>query len=196
MQFSSVRRIKPPEFEPLSLSEVKQHLRIMQGVNEDDAYLLGLISAVRNYFEARTGQTTTRTWWRAKVAGCWTCSTLGVELPYPPLSTAPDGSDGVTITWESSAADPADIVVDRTDYPGTIRYEGPDSPGCSEQATITWYAGVNSPEEIPQLWKTAMLVLLGHWYENRQAVITDSGALEVPMSFDLIIGACSYDGRG
>ena len=42
MQFSSVRRIKPPEFEPLSLSEVKQHLRIMQGVNEDDAYLTRL----------------------------------------------------------------------------------------------------------------------------------------------------------
>lgn len=196
MHFHSIRRVKQPDFEPVTLSEAKAHLRIMECVTEDDAYLIGLIAAARHYFENRVGQTTTRTQWRAKVHGWWTCSCMGAEVPYPPLAGDASGH-GVTLSWDGGTADAADIVVDAIAYPGTVRYDGADGPPCDKgDATITWWAGVDSPSDIPALWKSAMLMLIGHWYENRQAVVTDSGAMEVPMSFDLIVGACSFDGRG
>jgi uncharacterized phiE125 gp8 family phage protein len=199
--FSSIRRKTPPNFEPISLSEAKQHLRIMDGVHEDDAYIMALISSARMYFENRVGQTTTLTQWQAKAKGWWTCSCVGTELPYPPLTTPTNGDPPVAITWKDGdgnvhVVDQSDIVVDEEAYPGTVRYCGASEPPCESNATVTWWAGVNSPAEIPQMWKTAMLLLVGHWYENRQAVVTDSGAIDVPMSFDMVIGACSYDGRG
>ena len=199
--FSSIRRKTPPNFEPISLSEAKQHLRIMEGVHEDDAYIMALISSARMYFENRVGQTTTLTQWQAKAKGWWTCSCVGVELPYPPLTTPTNGAPPVAITWKDGdgnvhEVDESDLVVDEEAYPGTVRYSGASEPPCESNATVTWWAGVNSPAEIPQMWKTAMLLLVGHWYENRQAVVTDSGAIDVPMSFDMVIGACSYDGRG
>lgn len=199
--FSSIRRKTPPNFEPISLSEAKQHLRIMDGVHEDDAYIMALISSARMYFENRVGQTTTLTQWQAKAKGWWTCSCVGAELPYPPLTTPTNGDPPVVITWKDGdgnvhVVDESDLVVDEEAYPGTVRYSGASEPPCESNATVTWWAGVNSPAEIPQMWKTAMLLLIGHWYENRQAVVTDSGAIDVPMSFDMVIGACSYDGRG
>ena len=199
--FSSVRRKTPPNFEPISLSEAKQHLRIMDGVHEDDAYIMALISSARMYFENRVGQTTTLTQWQAKAKGWWTCSCVGTELPYPPLTTPTNGDPSVAITWKDGDGNvhevaESDLVVDEEAYPGTVRYIGASEPPCESNATVTWWAGVNSPAEIPQMWKTAMLLLVGHWYENRQAVVTDSGAIDVPMSFDMVIGACSYDGRG
>ena len=64
MSFSSIRRATQPDFEPLSLSEVKSHLRIMQDMKDDDQYLMGLIAAARIYFENRVGQTTTLVQWK------------------------------------------------------------------------------------------------------------------------------------
>jgi len=176
-------------------------LRIMDGVHEDDAYIMALISSARMYFENRVGQTTTLTQWQAKAKGWWTCSCVGTELPYPPLTTPTNGDPSVAITWKDGDGNvhevaESDLVVDEEAYPGTVRYIGASEPPCESNATVTWWAGVNSPAEIPQMWKTAMLLLVGHWYENRQAVVTDSGAIDVPMSFDMVIGACSYDGRG
>lgn len=194
--FLSVRRKAPPLFEPVTLTEAKRHLRIMDGVHEDDTYIMGLIASARHYFENRIGQTTTKTQWQGKIHGWWTCSCMGTELPYPPLNDSP-----VEITWLDGDGNqqsiPSDeLTVDPLAYPATVRYIGQSEPPCESQATVTWWAGVDSPAEIPQMWKVAMLMLVGHWYENRQAVVTDSGAIDVPMAFDMIIGACSYDGRG
>jgi len=35
---------------------------------------------------------------------------------------------------------------------------------------------------------TAMLLLIGHWYENREAVVTGSTATELPMAVHALIG--------
>jgi uncharacterized phiE125 gp8 family phage protein len=200
MQFSSVRRVKQPDFEPISLAEAKDHLRIMQAVTDDDTYIMGLISAARVAFEARTAQTTTKTQWRAKVGGYDPCSCMGYEIPYPPLCEMPDGESPVQVWWTSDDgqkeyADPEDLVIDWDAYPMTVKYGGIDLGECGSMATIQWWAGVNAPAEIPQIWKSAMLFIIGHWYENRAAVSTDGGAMEIPMQFEMAMAACSFDGR-
>ena len=197
MSFSSIRRATQPDFEPLSLSEVKSHLRIMQDMKDDDQYLMGLIAAARIYFENRVGQTTTLVQWRAKTKGWNSCSCVGQELPYPPLYV--DDDHPVTLSYEDDAGNTVvvsdmDIKYDQTNYPGTVNYTGP-SPGCDTTMTIEWWAGVDAPMKISQLWKSCMLVLIGHWYENRSAVSTEGGGVEVPMSFDMMAAGCSYDGR-
>ena len=197
MSFSSIRRSTQPDFEPLSLSEVKSHLRIMPDMKDDDQYLMGLIAAARIYFENRVGQTTTLIQWRAKTKGWNSCSCVGKELPYPPLYV--DENHPITLSYEDDACNTVvvsemDINHDDANYPGTVNYTGP-SPGCDTTMTIEWWAGVDAPMKISQLWKSCMLVLIGHWYENRSAVSTEGGGVEVPMSFDMMAAGCSYDGR-
>ena len=197
MSFSSIRRSTQPDFEPLSLSEVKSHLRLMADMKDDDQYLMGLIGAARIYFENRVGQTTTLVQWRAKTKGWNTCGCVGQELPYPPLYV--DENHPITLSYEDDAGNTvivsdADITSDPTNYPGTVNYTGP-SPGCDTTMTIEWWAGVDAPIKISQLWKSCMLVLIGHWYENRSAVSTEGGGVEIPMSFDMMTAGCSYDGR-
>jgi uncharacterized phage protein (predicted DNA packaging) len=41
--------------------------------------------------------------------------------------------------------------------------------------------------EIKQKWKQAMLLLIGHWYEHRESVITGSISAEIPMTTDMLL---------
>ena len=61
----------PPAVEPIALDEAKRHLRIEDGVSEDDALVGTLISAVRIWAENFTGRAfITQTWERKLDAFC------------------------------------------------------------------------------------------------------------------------------
>ena len=123
---------QPPAVEPLSLEEVKLHLRNNPGdTSEDKDIIAPLISAAREYCE---------------VSGTAT-------LPRGPVISV----DSVTVDGEAVEYT-ADV------RRGTVTV---NKPG----AVITYTAGY---EETPYLVRQAMLLLIGHWYTNREAVIQGS----------------------
>jgi uncharacterized phiE125 gp8 family phage protein len=159
----------PAVEEPLSLSEVKAHLRL--DTSDEDALLMPMISSARQSVEAHTGRVLMR-------------QTRDIILPEfsdlmrlgAPLASV------VSISY----VDPngASQTVPSTDYlviaptaspetPGfvTLAY-GKDWPSTRDQinaVTIRAELGYASRDAVPASLRSAMLLLIGDLYENREA---------------------------
>lgn len=149
MEADMVITRQPPAVEPLSLEEVKLHLRNNPGdTSEDKDIIAPLISAAREYCENYCGKSFAEQSITAypEVSGTMT-------LPRGPVISV----DSVTVDGEAVEYT-ADV------RRGTVTV---NKPG----AVITYTAGY---EETPYLVRQAMLLLIGHWYTNREAVIQGS----------------------
>jgi len=185
--------IRHPRVEPVSLTEVKEHLRILPENAEDDHYVQGLIATARRLVESRLGITMVETQYRAKLCGhtgcgC-SCGCGGIELPNPPLLV--DDEHPVVISTPAGILDPDDFEVDADRYPAVIKplrgFRGP--------ATITYWAGLMPEDENQPTLKTAIMLAVGHLYKHREAVSSDVSMIVTPMAFDALLSAESYSGR-
>ncbi len=68
---------------------------------------------------------------------------------------------------------------------------GQSWPGArsGEPVVVRYVAGYGVAGDVPALLKRAMLLLIGHWYENREAVVVASGtvATALPLAVDSIL---------
>lgn len=187
-----------PTSEPVSLADAKNHLRVDDDVTEDDALIAGLVTAAREEFENQADRTLFTTTYRL-VLDAWPSSYI-ITLPRPPLVSVTsivytDDEDNAT-TLSSS-----DYIVDVDAWPGRIVLRSSASwPSVTLREAggivITYVAGYASTSNVPQRHKQAILMLVGHWYENREAVAT-SGAVpkSYPMAWDAIVAAARWEER-
>lgn len=177
-----------PTSEPVTVSEAKAQLRV--DISDDDTLISDIISGARQAFEEINGRSLFTTTWKLILDG-WPSKPY-IELPRPPLASVTSiayvDSDGNTTVWDSS-----NYVVETDRTPGRVHlaYNAnwptatlrPASP-----ITITYVAGWADVDNIPQRYKQAILLLVGHWYENREAIVT-SGAVpkQVPLGYDSIL---------
>lgn len=177
-----------PAIEPISLATAKLHCKIDDG--DDDALVSALITTARRWCEARLGQqliTATRKLFLDELCG------REITLPYSPLQSVTSvqyvDSGGTTQTWSSSLYD-----VDANDKPGRIRPAwGQVWPAFRYQMnaiTVTYVCGYGTAEtDVPAPIRQAMLLLIGHWYENREAV-TIGNALsfqDIPLTVESLL---------
>ena len=159
-----------PVAEPIALSDVKVFLRTIVGdTSEDDAVLIPMISAARMFCEDATG--------RALVPQTITAHPRtfksGAELPRPPIATLVSATykdkDGV----EHEMAEGDCIISNDKVYfinPPTTKLFGADP------ISVTYTAGYTN---LPASLRQAMLMLIAHWYNNREAVQIGSRINEV-----------------
>jgi uncharacterized phiE125 gp8 family phage protein len=202
--------VTPPRVEPVTLSEAKEHLRILPENAEDDAYVQGLISAGRRIIESRLGITMVATQYRAKVCGnagrgcSCCCSDRGIQLPHPPLLV--DADHPITVETEDGEVmtyPPVERRSRRAAAPGPAFEVDPDQRpavliprrGWRGPATITYWAGLPPAAPQPATLKNALLLMVGHLYKHREAVTTDGSAFVLPMGFDALVAAESWSGR-
>jgi len=185
----------PPRVEPVTLTEAKEHLRILPENAEDDAYVQGLIAAARRLVESRLGVTMCATQYRAKVCGhtgcgcsCG-CNSGGIELPYPPVLV--DATHPITVTTADGEVPADQFEVDADARPAALY----PRRGWRGSATITYWAGLPPGSPQPETLKAAVLLVVGHLYKNREAVSTESGAVVLPIAFDALVAAESWSGR-
>lgn len=157
----------PPAIEPVSLSDVKAHLRLSQ--NDDDALLGTLISAARRRIEAETG--------RALIAQGWSCylddwpGTGLVDLPVAPLIAV----TGVTVYGDDdtpASIDPAHYYVDTVSLPPRLALRGsrvwPPPGRAANGIEIALTAGFGTTAaSVPDDLRNAVMQLVAHLYENR-----------------------------
>lgn len=165
-----------PTLEPVTIAEVKEHLRLDTTTDVEDSYLAALITAARVHVESVTNRAlVTQTWdeyWDE-----WPASEL--LLSRAPLVSV------TSLSYTDSAA--ATSVVSATLYdvdtdstPGRITLGYGDSwPSVvlhpKNPIAVRYVAGYGSTAvvavaSIPRPIKQALLLLVGHWYESREAV--------------------------
>lgn len=173
--------VTPPAIEPLTLAEAKDHLRVDS--TDEDSLIEPLITAARIYAETFTRRAfITRTYdlfldgFPAETEIC---------LPRPPLQSVTYlkytdlGGNLVTISS-------GDYIVDTASQPGRLSLQylkfWPTYQQIANSVRLRFVAGYgNAAADLPRSLQQAMLLIIGHWYENRETVAP--GALaEVPMA--------------
>ena len=182
--------VTAPTVEPISLAEAKQHLRFEATV--EDALISALIVAARKHCETATRRafvTQTLRLTRDTFPTWKECYQF--RLPQPPLQSVTNiqyiDSDGDTQTVSAS-----DYVVDATSLPGRIGLaDGAEWPtDVIEQigaVKVNYVAGYGLAASVPETIKQAMLLLIGHWFVNREAVGNVGGS--VAMAVDSLLRA-------
>lgn len=189
--FSGLVLITPPAVEPVSLAEAKQHLRV--DITDDDALITALITAAREYCEGFQNRAYITQVWQLWLDS-WPDGSE-IRIPKPPLQSVTSvkyyGADNTEYTLP-----PADYFVDTKSEPGRIvlAYERtwpsvtlrPANAVC-----IEFVAGYGDDAgKVPQKVRQAIYLLIGHWYENREAVrvaMQRGETLPVPFGVDALL---------
>ena len=172
-----------PAEEPVSLVEAKAFLRVDDSA--EDGLITTLIGAARLHIEGVTGRALVAQSWRV-VLDCWPDNRV-VKLPVAPFMavteiTAFDAVGGAhTIGLAQFMSEP-----DRLLLPSTVA--GMPVLRDRQGIEIDYVAGFGTePEDVPGDIRQALLVLVGYWYEHRDAVIVAGSGSVVPTGFDRLV---------
>ena len=186
MKYNSVTRATGPAVEPLTVAEAKLHLRV--DISDDDAYIGTLITAAREWVESYLDRTLITTQLILRAAEF---PTEELELARPPM-VASGTATAVVITYTLADTTTATLStalyrVDRTTTPGNVApiINGTWPSDVIEDANavaVTYWAGYGpTSASVPATIRHAMLMLIGHWYDRRSAVLT--GTISKPLEF-------------
>lgn len=172
-----------PAEEPVSLAEAKAFLRVDDGA--EDALITTLIGAARLHIEGVTGRALLAQSWRV-VLDAWPEGGQ-VRLPVAPFMavteiTAYDANGaGHDVPLAQFQSEP-----DRLLLPSTVG--GMPALRDRQGIEIDYVAGFGSdPEDVPHDIRQALLGLVAHWHEHRDAVIIAGSGAIVPSGFDRMV---------
>lgn len=169
-----------PTDEPISLDQIKRHLRIT--IDNDDILLFGLIQTARHHLELVTRrQFLTATWIYALDAFP---SETQIQLPRPPLQLIDSltyfDSNNVETVFATTQ-----YGVDILSEPGRIYLlpgnRWPATYAIPNAVRITFTAGWTSAEQVPASLKSLLYLFVGHLYENREATTSGDLMHEIPL---------------
>lgn len=185
----SLTIVTPPAEEPVSLTEAKNHLRI--DLTDDDSLISALIVAAREHAEAITRRAFITQTLKLSL-DAFPANNGPIYVPMPPLQSVNSlkyfDTDGV----EQTLTEGADFLVDAESEPGRIT-PAPDTGWPATQSrpnavSVEFVAGFGDASKVPQGIKQAILLMVGHWYENREAVtMQGNNAGELPMAVDSLL---------
>jgi len=183
----SITLVTAPTTEPLTTAQAKAHIRVEH--HTDDLIIDGFIRASRQHAANVTHRALITQTWRMDIGG-FPANGL-IELPKPPLQSVTQiqyvDADGATQTLSSSIYD-----VDTASEPGCVRLayqqNWPTTRDIYNAVQITYVAGYGDDgDDVPQPIRNAMLLLIGHWYENREAVTAGISLVTTPMATDALL---------
>lgn len=179
----AVRPVGAVATEPVSLVEAKAHLRIDH--TEEDTRISGLIAAAREYIERQTQKALATRTYRLTVDSFPSVSDLRLDRgPVVSItSVVYDDEEGIAQTL-----DPADYVLDNVNEPGwliPVADSWPATISAVNAVRVDYVAGW-AAGTFPEDLKQGILLLVGHWYNNREAV-TGETMSEPPHSVHRII---------
>ena len=162
-----------PTVEPVTLAEAQAHLRVDS--NDDDSLIEGLIVAARQYCERVQGRAyITRTYEYIVEAAS------SVELPMPNhqevTAVAAIDEDGIETALST---DDYSVDFDRLCALVTIN----SYPAGTVKLKIEYKAGYgDTAADVPQAIKQMLLLLIGFWYERREAGEGNTPVRELPFA--------------
>jgi uncharacterized phiE125 gp8 family phage protein len=172
-----------PAGEPVSLAEAKAFLKVDGGA--EDALIATLIGAARLHVEGITGTALLAQSWRV-VLDDWPANGV-VRLPVGPLLSV----TAITATDDNGAGHDIGLAqfgseLDRLIVPRVVV----GMPALQERGgiEIDYVAGFGSEaEDVPADLRQALLGLVAHWFEHRDAVLIAGSGAVVPTGFDRMV---------
>lgn len=173
-----------PDGHPLSVFEAKRQLRLEPDDTDQDDHVADLCAAAHRKVERELGYPILR-------------QTRETHLSSFPRGAIWLGGGNSPSILSISYRDTANVVqaLDAADYSldGVSRvaqvYPAPlktwPSTTCTPGAVIVeWQAGWNGPSDVPEDLIHAMKLLVGHWDQNREAVVVGTISSEVQVALD------------
>jgi len=180
----AIRVVARPMVEPITIDDLKNDLKVDADLTADDALIRALGIAARRVVESIQNRALITQTLELALDG-WPCGNT-LEIPRPPLQSV----TSITYYDEDDAehtVDPTSYYVDTYSQPGRVVLKAdqswPDEVLRPASGVIVRFvAGYGDEEsEVPETTVQAIRLLVGHWYENREAV-SSTGAIpkEVP----------------
>lgn len=185
-----------PAAEPVTLLEAKAHLRV--DFDDDDPLITGLIKVARQWAEtfSRRGFITQQ--WKLLLDWFPTADSGLIRLPLPPAQSITSvqyvDTNGATQTVAA-----ADYTLDKASEPARLvpafGKSWPSVRAVPNAVTVTFKAGYGTPgsspddsvSKVPEAIKTALKLLVAHWYEHREAVSEEQPLTPVPMALESLL---------
>lgn len=180
--------ITAPTAEPLGLDETKRHLRLT--ANDFDAEITTLITAARQSAETETRRALlTQTW--DLYRDNWPRGAEPIKLPFGQLQSVTSvnytDENGSAQAWGTSNyivstnREPALIGLAYNVTWPTIRY-------VADTIRIRFVAGWTAAASVPAPIRQAMLLMIGHWFEQKTAVNVGNIVNEMPLGAKHLLG--------
>jgi uncharacterized phiE125 gp8 family phage protein len=188
-------RVTAPATRIISTADAKRHCRIEH--DDDDAEISSFVAAVEGHLDAQNGilgrALITQTW-RLNLNGAPSGNIL--RLAFPPVQSVTEikyiDASGVEQTFAASNY----RVILAGDDPFIELVNGASWPTVQNRSGALWVNFVagygDSASDVPADLITAAKMLLGHLYENREAV-QDGRASSVPFSFEAMASPFRVD---
>ncbi len=188
----SLHRIETTGVEPVTLDEMKNHLRV--DFTDDDDLITSLIVAARQRAEDITGRTLVNsTWvycrdsfpynWQTTTAPSramltefceWWANAQTIRLPKTPVIAVQSVQYVQDTTQSYVTLDPTLYVVDTLSVPSMIypaaNYYWPPVYVVKDAVKITYTAGCDV-SDIPEPIKVAIRMMVAFWYEQREDTV-------------------------
>jgi uncharacterized phiE125 gp8 family phage protein len=168
-----------PPLEPVTVAEAKAHLRV-DGTDED-TLIASLILTSRLHLETALGLALITQSWRL-LLDRWPPA-KDLEMPLRPLQSIEEvrvlPADG-----DPTVIDAANYLADAASVPPRLVRTGviwPQPGRVANGVEIDFTAGYGAaPEDVPAPLRQALLLLIAHWYENREPIAVGSPETIVP----------------
>lgn len=177
--------------EPITLADAKLHLRVddINGSHPDDAYITALVQSARIVAEHHTQRSIAAEQTLEMALDDFPSSDC-IVLERPPVQSVisvkyTDGN-GVEQTFSASS-------YELSTYGNLSRLQlvyaatWPTTRVQRDAVRIRYVAGY-SAATLPRSLRQAMLLLIGHWYANREAVNIGNITTELPLAASTLLG--------
>ena len=183
----SLELVTAPTATPVSLSEAKDHLRVDS--DDDDALVTRLIAVATAFTDAQGALGSamiTQTW------GQWIGANPNQTVP---LILGPFQAIDAVKYYDVDGVLQTDTLSNYDVFgTKTAKYIGPKSgfswpvaQDRSDAIKIEYTIGFGDAEtDIPDTIRHALLLLIDHWYENREQATTDN-LMDIPWGFDALM---------
>ena len=184
---ANVREYAAPAVEPVSLAEAKLHLRV--DADDENGLIDGLITMARRQAELISRRAFVTRTYEAQLDhwpydGC-------IELAYPPLVSVTH-IKYIDYVGAEHTMPALDYLVDAHREPGRIRLNWdaswpPEMLRPAAAVSIRYVAGYGDPEDVPEIYRQAILLLIGHFYEHREPVVVGTITAQIPMTVEALL---------
>lgn len=174
-----------PAQEPVALAEAKAFLKVDDAA--EDGLIATLIGAARLHIEGVTGRALLAQDWRV-VLDAWPEDRM-IRLPVAPLLNLiaitgyDDAGTGHAVPLAQMLSEPGALLL-----PASL--DGLPALRARLGIEVDYRAGYGTtPSAVPRDLIQALLQLVAHWYEHRDAVIVAGSGAVVPSGFDRLVAA-------